>query len=360
MALLVGIAATSVAAPITYTDVQDAGELDAGGFSPVPLVSEMSIGSGRVYTNIFGPPANGQQVNSVGIAMLTSATTVGFANGVTGIDGAADNIFGIFTLQGNLQGVSGLNPTGETLFTSGQLKIVKAPDNTIAVANPTTWTSGNLTTIATYTLTAPTELRSGTLLDPDGAYGDVNGPPLPDGTGSPLDIAFPIAITPADDVNISGGNIAIGSQLSTLLLLQEGNDDVDGNLLNFLDSSSGIGALLPISSEGLIVDTTTVISNLDNTAVDAADLAELNALFGEFFAGEDFADGLGAGPGSFFNLDFAGGSLDLIGSVNGPVIPAAIAAVPEPNSVVIWSLLGLLTGSIIVARSRYRRLPRVE
>ncbi len=155
IAIGVGGVETLVAAPITYTDVQTASELEVPGMPPVtplPVVSEISIGSGQVYTNIFGPPINGQQVNSVGIAMVGSATTVGFPSAVTGIDPAAPNVFGIFTLQGELQQVGSPSPVGETRFTSGQLKIVKAPNFTVLVNDPTTWTSPNLTTIATYTL----------------------------------------------------------------------------------------------------------------------------------------------------------------------------------------------------------------
>ncbi len=154
-------------------------------------------------------------------------------------------------------------------------------------------------------------------------------------------------------MNVSGGNIAIGSVLSTLLLMQEGNDNVDGNMFNFLDSNSGINSIIPVTSEGLIVDTTTVISDPSLSGLSAGQLAQLNTLFGEYFTGETFATGTGAGPGSNFNFDFAAGSLDLIGSVNGPIIPAAISAVPEPNAAAIWGLLGLLTGFVLLAHAEF-------
>lgn len=361
VAMTVVFASTSVfAAPITVTDVvtMSTESVFPSQGPPTLNVSQLSLGNtGHTYLNFTG--ANnaggitvGTTVNSISASLLGPVESSGVNHlGTIGPNGG--QIVGISSIQGTVTNVSG--PTGgTTFFHTGRVQVVEIdPSAGFNATDLSSWNfnnqTGNGTVLAEYVIKLPEPIIRGNQFDPDGPG------------GVPLEFAEPFD-RPASDVNVGDANISLGGMLQTLLLFEE-----DPNGQTFFTSTSGLGPILlgtglfeSVLNESLIINSAQQVLSEDQSILTPGDEALLQAI-GNYGFGADFAD-LGGGGFDDFIIDFTdfGGSAggpDFIANTGGNVIPGLQlqTSVPEPSTIVIWSLLGVVAFGIARNMGRRRR-----
>lgn len=227
------------------------------------------------------------------------------------------------------------DPNVTATFTDGFLAIVPATGGSFETWNPSTW---NLDTVNN------NALWIGQLKPPELA--------LP-GAGFPL--------TPTFIDNQVTANLAVNSELEGRSLFRE-ILDANGflDVTTFLDGPGGNPLQNIVSADNVFAEfDETIVTAGSGQGFDLTDLTTANAIFDFFYSGEQFASGINGGGVTDFNAlgngVVAGSPGDFAASLDSNIRPGTQVGIPEPTSVLIWTVIGSLAVAGFV-RSRRRSL----
>ena len=331
------------------------------GGPPLDMVSIGSLSdAGRLFQNTIDPGGAtvvGNRTNAVGALVVDTAKVGGALGGAnySGILSAGGKqMVAIFGVQGVVTDPSSPgNGFSAVQFTAGHLQIVEIDQGTFAQNNVATWgfqsDLTNPAVLATYVLKPQEDVVPGTFIHPS-----VDSEPK---------------LVPANQTNIAAGNLAIGADLQSTVLLEEDprTGSVPPGSQDLLNSDSTLAAFLTlfgfdILNEAIFADLAEEVIGLTESILDGTeqDILDAIAMFG---FGEVFAN-FGAGNATDFTVIFDDlqGTADFVTDIGGnftPGLQAQLIVEPEPASVLAWSVVCLVGGGFFWGcSSRRTSLPR--